>query len=104
MGPGDDPRLKRLLTEWQVPNAPDTLDQRVFGQPTPWWRILVTSRVRVPVPVAFAVSVLLVWLATVAVRDRVPDVQPTGTTYDLRGFQPVNSVKVRIERSSDAIP
>ncbi len=102
MEPGDDPRLKRLLHEWQVPNAPDTLDQRVFGQPRPWWRILATSRVRVPLPVAIAVSVLLVWLATLAVR--VPDVEPPGATYDLRGFQPVKSVNVRIERSSDAIP
>jgi hypothetical protein len=104
MEPGNDPRLKHLLNEWQVPNAPDRLDQRVFGQPRPWWRILVTSRVRVPLPVAIAVSVLLVWFATLAVRDRVPDVEPPGTTYDLRGFQPVNSVSVRIERSSDVMP
>ena len=64
----------------------------------------MTSRLRVPLPVAIAVSVLLVWLTTLAVRDRVPDVEPPGTTYDLRGFEPVNSVSVRIERSSDAIP
>ena len=104
MEPGDDPRLKRLLHEWQVPNAPDTLDQRVFGQPRPWWQIAVRSRVPVPLPVAIAVSVLLVWLATLAVRDRVPDVEQRGTAYDLRGFQPVNSVSVRIERSGDVIP
>jgi hypothetical protein len=104
MEPGNDPRLKHLLNEWRVPNAPDTLDQRLFGQPRPWWQILVTSRVRVPMPVAIAVSVLLVWFAILAVRDRVPDVEPPGATYDLRGFQPVNSVSVRIERSSDAIP
>ena len=102
MEPGKDPRLKHLLNEWQVSNAPDTLDQRLFGQPRPWWQILATSRVRVPLPVAIAVSVLLVWFATIAVRDRVPDVEPPGTTYDLRGFQPVNSVSVRIERSGDA--
>jgi len=30
--------------------------------------------------------------------------EPLGTTYDLRGFQPVNSVNVRIERSSDVTP
>ena len=102
MEPGNDPRLKRLLHEWRVPNAPDALEQRVFGQPRPWWRILVSSRVRVPLPVAIAFSVALVWLAVVVVRDRVPVLEPLGTTYDLRGFQPVNSVSVRIERSSDA--
>jgi len=104
MEPGNDPRLKRLLHEWQVPNAPDALEQRVFGQPRPWWRILVSSRVRIPLPVAIAFSVALVWLAVVVVRDRVPVLEPLGTTYDLRGFQPVNSVSVRIERSSDATP
>jgi len=52
MEPGNDPRLKHLLHEWQVPNAPEALEQRVFGQPKPWWRILMSSRVRVPLPVA----------------------------------------------------
>ena len=104
MDTGNDPRLKRLMQEWQAPNAPESLEQRVLGPSRPWWRVLVTSRVRVPLPVAIAVSVLLVWLATLAVRDRVPDVELPGATYDLRGFQPVNSVNVRLERSSDAIP
>lgn len=102
MEPGNDPRLKRLLHEWQAPNAPDALELRVFGQPSPWWRILMSSRVRIPLPVAIAFSVALVWLAVVVVRDRVPALEPLSATSDLRGFQPVNSVSVRIERSSDA--
>jgi hypothetical protein len=102
MEPGNDPRLKQLLREWQVPNAPEALEQRVFGQPRPWWRILMSTRVRVPLPVAIAFSVALVWLAVVVVRNRVPALEPAGATHDLRGFQPVNSVSVRIERSSDA--
>ena len=104
MDTGNDPRLKRLMQEWRVPNAPDALEQRVFGQRRPWWRILMSSRVRIPLPVALAFSVALVWLAVVVVRDRVPVLEPLGTTYDLRGFQPVDSVHVRIERSSDATP
>ena len=103
MEPGNDPRLKRLLQEWRAPNAPDALEQRVFGQPRPWWRILMGARVRIPLPVAIAFSVALVWLTVLAVRDHRPAMEPPGTTYDLRGFQPVNSVSVRIERSSDAI-
>lgn len=103
MEPGNDPLLKRLLHEWQVPNAPDTLEQRVLGPPTPWWRVLVSSRLRVPLPGAIAVLVALVWLAVVTVRDRVTVVEPPGTATDLRGFQPVNAVNVRIERSSDAV-
>jgi hypothetical protein len=102
MEPGNDPRLKRLLHEWQVPDAPDALEQRVFGQPRPRWRILMSSRVRIPLPVAIAFSVALVWLAVVVVRGRVPALEPVVATQDLRGFQPVNSVSVRIERSRDA--
>jgi hypothetical protein len=110
MEPGDDPRLKRLLHEWEAPKTPDTLDERVLGQRKPrlgWWRILIGSRVRIPLPVAIAFSVALVWLAVLAVRDRIVVVEPLGTTVgtaaDLQGFQPVTSVSVRIERSSDAI-
>jgi hypothetical protein len=103
MEPGNDPRLKRLLHEWEVPKTPDTLEQRVLGQRRPWWRILMSSRVRIPLPVAVAFTVALVWLSVLAVRDRIPAAEPLDTTYDLRGFQPVNSVSVRIERSNDAI-
>ncbi len=106
MEPGNDPRLKRLLQEWEVPKTPDTLEQRVLGQRKPplgWWWILMSSRVRVPLPVAIAFSVALVWLSILTVRDRIPAAEPLGATFDLRGFQPVNSVSVRIERSSDAI-
>jgi hypothetical protein len=102
MEPGNDPNLKHLLREWQVPNAPVALEQRVFGQPRPWWRILMSSRVRIPLPVAIAFSVALVWLAVVVVRGRVPALGPVGATQDLRDFRPVNSVSVRIERSRDA--
>ena len=45
MEPGNDPRLKRLLHEWEVPKTPDTLEQRVLGQRKPllsWWRILIS--------------------------------------------------------------
>jgi hypothetical protein len=103
MEPGNDPRLKQLLHEWQVPDAPDTLEHRVLGQPRPWWRALIGLRVRVPLPVAVAFSIALLWLAVLAVRDvRRQPVEPLGSSYDLRGFQPVKSVSVRIERSSDA--
>jgi hypothetical protein len=44
----------------------------------------------------------LIWLAVLVVLDRMPASEPLGTVYDLRGFQPVNSVNVRIERNSDA--
>ena len=103
MEPGNDPRLKRVLHEWEVPKTPDTLEARVLGQRKPWWQGLMNSRIRIPLPVAIAFSVALVWLSVLALRDRIPVVEPPGTSFDLRGFQPVKSVSVRIERSSDAI-
>jgi hypothetical protein len=102
MEPGNDRQLKHLLDEWRVPNAPDALEQRLFRKVKPWWRNLMTSHVRVPFPVAIAFFVAMAWLAVVAVRDRMPVSEPLNTPYDLRGFQPVNSVNVRIERNSDA--
>jgi hypothetical protein len=103
MEPGNDPRLKRLLDEWHVPDTPDRLERRVLGHPRRWWRTLMTSRVRIPLPIAIAFSVALVWLTALAVSDRMPAPERLGTPNDLRGFQPVNSVNVRIERSGDAI-
>ena len=99
---GDDPRLKRLLQEWQVPNAPDAVERRILGHPKRWWRILLTSRVRVPLPVAVVFSVALIWLTVLVVQDRTQTMEPVVTSDDLRGFQPVNSINVRVERSSDA--
>ena len=105
---GDDPRLKRLLQEWRVPDAPDALDQRVMGRLERatgvygWGMSLLRSRVRVPLPVALVFSVALIWLAFLVVQDRTPMPQPLDAGDDLRGFQPVKSVNVRIERSGDA--
>jgi hypothetical protein len=102
MEPADDPRLKGLLREWQVPDAPRSLDERVLlGRRRPWWRRLATSRITVPLPIAAALCVVLVWLAALAVRDRGRALPAPATTEDLGGFQPVSSVSVRIERSRD---
>jgi hypothetical protein len=105
---GDDPRLNRLLQEWQVPDAPDALEQRVMGTSMRangvyrWHGSLLRSHVRVPLPVALALSVALIWLVFLVVLDRMPTAPPLDASYDLAGFQPVNSVNVRIERSGDA--
>ncbi len=99
---GNDPELNRLLREWNAPDAPGTLEARVLGAPKPWWRHLMSARIRVPLPVAVAVSVLLVWLTVLTAVDRLRPAEPVRTMDDLRGFQPVSSVNVRVERSTDA--
>ena len=102
METGNDPRLKRLLREWQVSDAPDALEKHVFGRARPWWRILIGAQIRIPVPVAIAAAVTMIWLAVVVARDRPPASERSSTTLSLRGFQPVNYINVRIERSSYA--
>jgi hypothetical protein len=101
MEPGNDPRLKRLLHEWRVPDAPDTLEKRCSVGRTV---VAISDGLARSRPVAGRRCFLrgLVWLAVLAVRDDRPAVEPLSTSYDLRGFQPVKSVHVRIERSSDA--
>src|SRR5262245_42183471 len=103
MESNNDPQLKRLLKEWQVSNAPEHLERRVLGQLTrPWWRILMTARIRIPVPVAVATAAALVWLAILVLRTAVPVSAPPAPGIDLRGFQPVDYVNVRIERGTNA--
>lgn len=104
MEPNDDLRLKRLLREWQVPDAPDTLEPRVLRRARPWWRILLSSRIRIPVPVAVVFAVAMIWLAVLVAQDRLSFSERTGADPGLRGFQPVSSINVRIERSGHATP
>ena len=102
MEPNDDFELRRLLREWHVPDAPDSLrPPRGLRPPSPWTSWLRRD-IRIPVPVAVALAVLLVWLGTTVTRDRAAPAVPPTTTDDLRGFEPVNAVNVRIERRGDA--
>ncbi len=64
----DDAQLRGLLREWQVPDAPASLAQRVLEaqrvlgsrvKPARWWHFLLSGYIRVPVPVACALAVLL---------------------------------------------
>ncbi len=73
MQPNDDSRLKEVLQEWQAPAAPESLEQRVLGSPMlqtkdPWWRFLVNGYIRVPVPVACCVAILMILAAWRSVR------------------------------------
>jgi hypothetical protein len=65
----DDVQLRGLLREWQVPNAPPSMEQRVLGsrgkaprqppQQHAWWRFLFSGYIRVPVSVACGLAILL---------------------------------------------
>jgi hypothetical protein len=99
----DDLQLKRLLNEWQVSNAPEGLEQRVLMRRHPWWRALLTAQLRIPIPVVAATVAVMIWLVILALRTS-PVAVPSATPpeADLKGFQPVSYVNVRIERSNNA--
>jgi hypothetical protein len=101
----DDPRLKKLLREWQVEDAPRSLDERILGARRPWWKLLIGASVRVPVPVMLAFAVLLVVMGAALLRLQPGPVPPTpavASTVNLAEFQPVRDVQVRIMRGSHA--
>ncbi len=97
----DDRELRRVLRTWHVPDAPDSLTPLPHMRQRPVWLSWLRRDVRVPVPLALVVSALLVWLVATAARDHAGRGIEPGTADDLRGFHPVSTVNVRIDRSAD---
>jgi hypothetical protein len=108
MEPDDDARLHKLLREWDVPDAPPSLDARLTGGRVSWWRFLLTGRIRVPVPLGLAVVAALLVMGVLLARGRgrvaalPPASEATHAGFSLKDFQPVQNVRVRVIRSGDA--
>lgn len=79
-----DHELDRLLQGWKTPPAPARLRRRVFGRR---WRRFWNMSVRIPLPVAFC---LLVLLGLVAWR------WSTKSSEDVPQFRPVRELRPRI--------
>ena len=119
--PERDDELSHLLQRWSAPLVPDGIDERMLaayrrqtGAGEPGWSRLFTTSVRVPLPVAVGVLMLLIVTAALALRPVAP--QPTaGTTgasapvqaarhgdvpvvsrTSLAGFQPVTEVTATV--------
>jgi hypothetical protein len=104
MEPANDPKLSELLREWQVPEAPASLDRRVLdlcGRPDSArkrWLFLLTGSVRIPVPVGLAIAAALVAMTgALALRRPVEPVQAP-MPVNLVEFRPVQDVNVRVIR------
>jgi hypothetical protein len=116
-----DEDLDGLLRRWGAPVVPDGMDERILAAyrrqvrtAEPWWSRLFTATVRVPLPVAVGLLMLLAVTAALALRPVSPPptagtsgpsapvqavrvVDPalvTGT--DLAGFQPVGEVTATV--------
>ncbi len=94
MEPVDDPKLKQLLREWRISNAPPSLDARVLGQRSRWWDFLLTGSIRVPVPVGIAIVVILLAMGAALLRQK--PVTPAASPVNLVDFQPAQNLNVRV--------
>jgi len=119
-----DEELERLLGRWSAPAVPDGMDERVLAAyrrqvrtAEPWWSRLFTASVRVPLPVAVGVLMLLIVTAALALRPVAPPPTAAGPSEpvqaarrgdvpvvsrtNLAGFQPVTEVTATVvtERS-----
>jgi hypothetical protein len=118
---GQDRALRRLLADWSAPAVPDGMDGRVLaayrrelGGGPAWWRRFLTASVRVPLPVAVGLLLLLIVTAALARRPATPaptagtaappePVQavrsnegPVVTPTSLAGFRPVDEVTATV--------
>ena len=118
--PEQDDELSRLLERWSAPVVPEGMDEHVLAAyrrevgREPWWSRLFTASVRVPMPVAVGVLMLLIVTAALALRPvsapptagttgpsepvqaaRHADV-PVVSRTSLAGFQPVSEVTATV--------
>jgi hypothetical protein len=59
MEPYDDPELRNLIREWQVPPPSKAFEERALRSRKTWWRFLLTGRISVPVPMACCLVLLI---------------------------------------------
>ena len=121
-----DPELERLLARWSAPVVPEGMDERVLAAyrrqrrtAEPWWSRLFTASVRVPLPVALGLLVLLIVTAALALRP-APQAPTAGTAgpsepvqtarhidapvvtrTSLAGFQPVAEVTATVVETQE---
>jgi hypothetical protein len=56
----NDFELRELLREWKAPDAPLSLESRVLKRTRPWWSVLLHGYIRIPVPVAVCLAILII--------------------------------------------
>lgn len=99
--------LDRLLREWKARPAPEGLRRKVFPARERWWRGFWSTSIRVPLPVACC---LLIVLAVMAWQRRVPSPAPpvaspsslSPSSAEMPRFEAVRELQPRIIREQDA--
>jgi hypothetical protein len=91
--PLDDKELNAMLQEWKTPGPPPHLRAALFPE-APWWKRVLLAEIRIPVPVAACLVVLL--LAAIWMYRPAPATLVQAVTF--RELQPVKEFKPRIIR------
>ena len=55
----NDPQLRNLLREWQTPAISPAVEERILKPHQSWSSFLLHGYIRVPIPVVYALLVLL---------------------------------------------
>jgi hypothetical protein len=98
-----DTELDRLLTQWQVPLAPEAMRRALFGPARPWYARLWSASIRVPLPAAMALLLLALGIFVAEMRRPAPP--PAAIENAPLGFRelhPVAELKPRIIRGPHA--
>jgi hypothetical protein len=105
MEPKDDRQLRKLLQEWRVEDAPESLDARVLGPrqapfKDPWWRSLWTGSIRIPMPIALSCAAAVIWMGVELTRQSSAAPPPVASQpgVSLAEYQPTE-MHVRLIRS-----
>ncbi len=96
MTPLNDDELNALLRRWEAPAAPSRLHPRIF-QGRRWWHLLMTGSIRVPVPAAAGLLLLIALWAYWPVPEQAEPTSPTVSepVVSLADFRPVARIEVR---------
>jgi hypothetical protein len=90
-----DRELDAILQEWKAPPAPAGLRASIFPAASrPWWQSLWTASIRIPLPAAIVVAMVL---AMVAWRWILPAAPPA----NVHELQPVAVLRPVIIRSGE---
>ena len=91
--PFDDQELNSMLQEWKAPAPGAHLRAAIFPE-APWWQRVLRAEIRIPVPVAVCLVMLL--LAAIWVYRPQPESLVQAVTF--RELRPVKEFKPRIIR------
>jgi hypothetical protein len=97
-----DRELDHLLKQWHAPGAPEGLGRFLLGPPKPWYSRLWTASIRIPLPVAAVMLLLLGFLVVQLRRAELPPAAIENAPLGFKELHPVAEFKPRIIRGASA--